>query len=175
MINVASARDSEKLRWWMADRDLPWAPSILLGEETSWGQHYFGWETGGWFESFNDQGETNFHNTERRLARPKAARDPAVRHDPGHDRASAGEEIPQWAWPVRQSVVAGADLRQLPPVIFSQSSRRCRRRSTSSPILPFELQFYRASARWKSSSCTLFFVTYALSLRGHRLHRRRRR
>ncbi len=36
----------------------------LLGEEISWGQHYFGWAAGGIFERINDQGETNFHNTE---------------------------------------------------------------------------------------------------------------
>ncbi|MGE0830326.1 MAG: hypothetical protein AB7O04_13375 [Hyphomonadaceae bacterium] len=34
-----------------------------LGEEISWGQHYFGWATTGWFERYNDQGETNLHNT----------------------------------------------------------------------------------------------------------------
>lgn len=35
----------------------------LLGEETSWGQHYFGWGVGGWFAENNDQAETNLHNT----------------------------------------------------------------------------------------------------------------
>ncbi len=35
----------------------------LLGEETSWGQHYFRWGTDGWFAEFNDQAETNLHNT----------------------------------------------------------------------------------------------------------------
>jgi hypothetical protein len=35
----------------------------LLGEEISWGQHYFGWATTGWFAAHNDQGETNLHNT----------------------------------------------------------------------------------------------------------------
>lgn len=35
----------------------------LLGEEASWGQHYFGWGVGGWFAENNDQAETNLHNT----------------------------------------------------------------------------------------------------------------
>jgi len=35
----------------------------LLGEETSWGQHYFRWGVGGWFAENNDQAETNLHNT----------------------------------------------------------------------------------------------------------------
>lgn len=35
----------------------------LLGEETSWGQHYFRWGVDGWFAANNDQAETNLHNT----------------------------------------------------------------------------------------------------------------
>lgn len=35
----------------------------LLGEETSWGQHYFRWGVSGWFAEYNDQAETNLHNT----------------------------------------------------------------------------------------------------------------
>lgn len=35
----------------------------LLGEETSWGQHYFRWGVDGWFAENNDQAETNLHNT----------------------------------------------------------------------------------------------------------------
>jgi len=35
----------------------------LLGEETSWGQHYFRWGVEGWFAENNDQAETNLHNT----------------------------------------------------------------------------------------------------------------
>lgn len=43
------------------------------GEETSWGQHWFGWETGDFFRKINDQQETNFHNTSVLLDRlPKA-------------------------------------------------------------------------------------------------------
>ena len=34
-----------------------------LGEEISWGQHYFGWATPEGWSSVNDQQETNLHNT----------------------------------------------------------------------------------------------------------------
>ncbi len=37
---------------------------FVLGEEISWGQHYFGWATGDLFARINDQNETNLHNTE---------------------------------------------------------------------------------------------------------------
>ena len=41
----------------------------FAGEEASWGQHWFGWETGGVFLEINDQQETNFHNTSEWLDR----------------------------------------------------------------------------------------------------------
>lgn len=36
---------------------------FVAGEEASWGQHYFGWETPPEWLVHNDQGETNLHNT----------------------------------------------------------------------------------------------------------------
>lgn len=36
--------------------------AYFLGEEISWGQHFFNWSTGEWFAERNDQGETNLHN-----------------------------------------------------------------------------------------------------------------
>ena len=45
----------------------------FAGEEASWGQHWFGWETGEYFNAVNDQQETNLHNTSIWLDRiPKA-------------------------------------------------------------------------------------------------------
>ncbi len=35
----------------------------FAGEEASWGQHWFGWETSEFFLEHNDQKETNIHNT----------------------------------------------------------------------------------------------------------------
>lgn len=37
----------------------------FAGEEASWGQHWFGWETGEYFAAINDQQETNLHNTSK--------------------------------------------------------------------------------------------------------------
>ena len=46
---------------------------FFAGEEASWGQHWYGWETGEYFLAINDQEETNFHNTSELLDRvPKA-------------------------------------------------------------------------------------------------------
>jgi hypothetical protein len=35
----------------------------MSGEEASWGQHWFQWDTSAEWSKINDQGETNFHNT----------------------------------------------------------------------------------------------------------------
>lgn len=35
----------------------------FAGEEISWGQHFFGWETPDAWQAINDQQETNLHNT----------------------------------------------------------------------------------------------------------------
>lgn len=34
----------------------------IAGEEASWGQHFFAWETPAFWSAMNDQGETNLHN-----------------------------------------------------------------------------------------------------------------
>ena len=49
------------LQWWMALLVL--GSIYFAGEEMSWGQHIFGWETSGYWQTLNDQGETNLHNT----------------------------------------------------------------------------------------------------------------
>ncbi len=48
-------------RWWIVL--LIFGCVYFAGEEISWGQHIFGWETPkGWLD-INDQSETNLHNT----------------------------------------------------------------------------------------------------------------
>ncbi len=37
--------------------------TYVAGEEVSWGQHFMNWSTPEYWDSLNDQGETNFHNT----------------------------------------------------------------------------------------------------------------
>ncbi len=45
----------------------------IAGEEMSWGQHLFGWESSAWFVEANRQQETNFHNLHQSLDRvPKS-------------------------------------------------------------------------------------------------------
>ncbi len=36
--------------------------ALFAGEESSWGQHWFGWSSPQWFAERNRQGETNLHN-----------------------------------------------------------------------------------------------------------------
>lgn len=49
------------LLWWMVIMVL--GSIYFAGEELSWGQHIFGWEASEYWQSLNDQGETNLHNT----------------------------------------------------------------------------------------------------------------
>lgn len=39
---------------------------LVAGEETSWGQHFFGWGTPEWMAEVNKQNETNLHNMAER-------------------------------------------------------------------------------------------------------------
>lgn len=61
MIRLAIVAPERYLRLWAIFIAL--GTFWLLGEEISWGQHYFGWVSGEMFEQINDQGETNLHNT----------------------------------------------------------------------------------------------------------------
>jgi hypothetical protein len=61
MIQLAMVASERNLRLWAIFIAL--GTFWLLGEEISWGQHYFGWVSGETFEQINDQGETNLHNT----------------------------------------------------------------------------------------------------------------
>lgn len=47
--------------WWVVLLVL--GSIYFAGEELSWGQHIFGWEASEYWQSLNDQGETNLHNT----------------------------------------------------------------------------------------------------------------
>ncbi len=50
--------------WWTAYWLLLWslASIYFAGEEISWGQWFFQWDTPEYFSQMNDQGETNLHN-----------------------------------------------------------------------------------------------------------------
>ncbi len=61
MLVLARVRRQPLLWTWLALAAL--GSLYIAGEEASWGQHYLGWETPEGWQGFNDQNETNLHNT----------------------------------------------------------------------------------------------------------------
>ena len=168
MIDVARRADENLLRWWMIFVAL--GTLFLLGEEASWGQHYFNWETGGWFAQVNDQGETNFHNTPDGWLdqKPRAILQlgmilGAIVH-PLVKKFRGGRGIfdnPWWLAPT---------FACMPPAIVSILAG-LPKAIDKLAILPFELQFTRVS-EIEELFMYAFFVTYALSLRGRLAYRK---
>lgn len=60
MLRDGRTRPEPGLRLWLILVAL--ACVYLVGEEASWGQHYFGWGTPDWIAALNRQQETNLHN-----------------------------------------------------------------------------------------------------------------
>ncbi len=88
----------------------------FVGEELSWGQHYLGWDTPEGWREFNDQSETNLHNTSAlldqlpRLLLSLAALIGGALY-PLYRRLSGNEFAPSslyyWIWPTIVCVPVG--------------------------------------------------------------------
>lgn len=80
-----------------------------LGEEISWGQHYFGWATPEWYRGINDQEETNLHNNSSWLdQKPRALIELGIYFSMliyprwrWHSTRGLFARVPDWAWPTR--------------------------------------------------------------------------
>lgn len=143
----------------------------LLGEETSWGQHYFNWQTGGWFAAINDQGETNIHNTPGGWFDQK----PRAILLFGMILGAVAHPLVKWARNGRglfdKPAWLAPTLASLPPVVFSQIGALPERIDDLNDALQLwsfrvqEVLQYRSS-EMEEVFMYLFFITYTLSLSG---------
>lgn len=160
MIALAVRANEPLLRYWMIFVAL--GTLYLLGEETSWGQHYFGWATGGIFEHINDQGETNFHNTGDGWLDQK----PRALLLLGMILGTIVHPLVKWARKGRglfdNPWWLAPTLASLAPVVFSQLAA-LPKRIDGLDILPYSLNFYRWS-EMEEVFMYIFFITYTLSL-----------
>ena len=134
----------------------------LLGEETSWGQHYFGWSTTGFFERINDQGETNFHNTGDGWLDQK----PRALLLIGMILGTIVHPLVKWARKGRglfdNPWWLAPTLASLAPVVFSQIAA-APKKIEELAVLTYSLNLYRWS-EMEEVFIYIFFITYLLSL-----------
>lgn len=160
-IELLFKSDTRPLRIWVALIAL--GAFYLLGEETSWGQHYFGWATTGVFAEINDQNETNIHNTAGGWfdQKPRAVLvlgiilggiiHPLVKF---FRKGRGLFDKPWWLAPT---------LACLAPAIISQICSLTKRIDYAD-VLPFDLDVIRW-AEAEELFMYFFFIVYLLSLR----------
>jgi hypothetical protein len=168
-IHTVTKAETPTMRGWLIIVSL--GILYLLGEETSWGQHYFGWATTGVFAQINDQGETNIHNTAggwfdqkpRALLLLGMILSTIVHPLVKHFRKGRGLiDNPWWLAPT---------LASLGPVIFSQLAA-LPKRIDQMDLVRQELDYIRW-AEAEELFIYIFFISYLLSL-SYRLTQRKR-
>ena len=163
--------DTRNLKLWLGV--VVFGLIYLLGEETSWGQHYFGWDAGGVFAQINDQGETNFHNTADGWLDQK----PRAILLLGMILGTIVHPLVKWARKGRglfdNPWWLAPTLASLPPVVFSQLAA-LPKRIDKLQMLPYSLNIYRWSEA-EELFIYAFFITYLLSLRMRLMERKRAR
>lgn len=161
--------DTRNLKLWLGLIIL--GTVYLLGEETSWGQHYFGWETGGVFSRINDQGETNFHNTADGWLDQK----PRAILLLGMILGTIVHPLVKWARKGRglfdRPWWLAPTLASLAPVVISQLAA-LPKKIDKLHMVPYSLNIYRWSEA-EEFFIYAFFITYLLSLRIRFMDRKR--
>jgi hypothetical protein len=168
-VDIFMRADTRNLRLWLGL--VMFGTVYLLGEETSWGQHYFGWEAGGVFSRINDQGETNFHNTADGWLDQK----PRALLLLGMILGTIIHPLVKWARKGRglfdKPWWLAPTLASLAPVVISQLAA-LPKRIDKLQALPYSLNIYRWSEA-EELFIYMFFITYLLSLRIRFMERKR--